>query len=285
MFSYIYYRIGEALALSMPLKTGYKLAIFLSNLRYFFAFGDRKIVKENLKAIFPQKSDKEIAGISKKMFNNFAKYLVDFFNFRKLNADYIKDNVKFINLEYIDEALRLGRGVILVTAHLGNWELGGVVLPSRGYSLMSVALPHKSKKVDDFFNKQREEKGLKIYPLGSAVKECLRALKKNQIIALVGDRDFTGGSRIVKLFGKPSVIPEGPAVFSLRTNAVIIPGFMLRNNDDTFSLVFEKPLTSGVSKDRDTDIENIMSQYVACFQDYIRNYPDQWYMFRRFWKE
>lgn len=285
MISYIFYRIGEALSLSLPLKAAYAIAIFLSDLRYIFAFNDRKNVTENLKIIFPDKNDKEISGIRLRVFHNFAKYLVDFFRFKKLNADYINKNVKIINLKYIDEALKQGKGVVIVTAHLGNWELGGVVVSMAGYSLSIVALPHKSKIVTDFFDRQRESKGLKVFLLGNAAKGCIKALRNNQMLALVGDRDFTEGGRVMEFFGKPSIFPEGPAVFSLHTGAVVIPGFMLRNEDDSFSLVFDKPLQYTASGDRNRDLDKIISQYKSTFEKYIRAYPDQWYMFRRFWKE
>ncbi|PIP19805.1 MAG: hypothetical protein COX41_00900, partial [Candidatus Omnitrophica bacterium CG23_combo_of_CG06-09_8_20_14_all_41_10] len=247
MFSYIFYRIGEMLVLNLPLKAAYAIAVFLSDLRYLFAFSDRKVVTENLKIIFPDKNDKEISRIRIQVFRNFAKYLVDFLRFKKLDMDYIKRNVKLINMEYIKSGLSRGNGVILVSAHLGNWELGGVVVSMMGYSLSTVALPHKSKVVTNFFSKQRENKGLKVFLLGNAARGCLKALRQNQMIALVGDRDFTENGKIIDFFGKPAILPEGPAVFSLQTGAAIIPAFMLRNKDDSFSLIFEKPLEYAVS--------------------------------------
>lgn len=273
------------LSLSLPLKAAYAVAVFLSDLRYLFAFNDRKIVMENLRTIFPDKKDEELFSIRLRLFHNFAKYLVDFLRFKKLNIDYIRNNVKIINMEYVDEGLREGKGVILVTAHLGNWELGGAIVSMTGYSLSSVALSHKSEAVTNFFTKQRERKGLKVFLLGNAVKGCLKVLRDNQILALVGDRDFTEGGKVMDFFGKPSVFPEGPAVFSLHTGAVVIPGFMLRNEDDSFSLVFEKPLQYTASGERNRNLENIIAQYKSTFEKYIRLYPDQWYMFRRFWKE
>jgi KDO2-lipid IV(A) lauroyltransferase len=285
MVSYIFYRIGEMLVLSVPLKGAYAIAVFLSNLRYLFAFVDRKMITENLKIIFPAKSDKEISRICRQVFHNFAKYLVDFLRFKKLDLDYIRRNVKLVNMEYINEGLKRGKGVIILSAHLGNWELGGVVVSMAGYSLSTVALAHKSKVETEFFNKQRESKGLKVFLLGKAVKGCLKALRNNQMIALVGDRDFTGSGKIVDFFGKPAIFPEGPAVFSLQTGAAIVPGFMLRNKDDSFSLVFEKPLQYSASGDHIKDIDNIVSLYKVIFEKYIRTYPDQWYMFRRFWEE
>jgi len=285
MIGYYSYMAAESLALMLPLKLAYSLATSLSSIYYFFAFRDRRMVTDNLRTIFPEKSGEEISAIRLRVFHNFAKYLVDFLRFKKLDKDYIRDNVKIINIGYMQEGLRQGKGVILLTAHLGNWELGGIVVPQLGYPLLGVALPHKSKKVDKFFNDKRESKGLGVLPLGNAAKGCLKALTRNQLLALVGDRDFTNKGRVADFFGKPAIFPEGAAVFSLHTGAMIVPTFMLRNQDDTFSLVMDKPLQFSLSGDRDKDIDTIISQSKAVFERYIRAYPDQWYMFRRFWKE
>lgn len=285
MISYWFYKISEAIALLIPLRMAYALAKVLSGVYYIFAFRDRRMVTDNLKVIFPLKGDREIASIRFRVFRNFAKYLVDFLRFKKLDKKYISNNVKIINLESVKEGLRRGRGVILLTAHLGNWELGGMVISQLGYSLLTVALAHKSPKVDRFFNDKRESKGMEVLPLGKAAKGCLRGLRHNRLLALVGDRDFTDKGRVTDFFGKPAILPEGAAVLSLQTGAVVIPGFMLRNKDDSFSLIFEKPLEFNLSMNRDNDLDNIISKYKSVFEEYIRAYPDQWYMFRRFWKE
>jgi len=181
MFSYFLYRIGQFIALSVPLKMAYGIAVFFSDLHYLFADKDRRNVKANLKAIFPGKSGRHIRVIRLRMTRNFAKYLADFFRFEKINKEYIKKYVRLENIHYLDEALSKGRGAIALTAHLGNWELGGVVISLLGYPFYAVARPHKNKKVDDFFNFQRGRKGLKVIPLGKAVRACLNLLKENKI--------------------------------------------------------------------------------------------------------
>ncbi|MCM8800841.1 MAG: lysophospholipid acyltransferase family protein [Candidatus Omnitrophica bacterium] len=280
MYYYLLYRIGQFLALILPLKVAYKIAVILSDLHYLFADKDRKAVKENLMAIFPEKSEKEIKRIRIRMFRNFAKYLVDFFRFSKLDINYIKKNIKLENIHYIDEALKKKKGVIALTAHIGNWELGGVIIALLGYPIWAVALPHKHKNVDRFFNYQREKKGIRVIPLGKAVRQCLKLLKENKIIALVGDRVFTERGVVLDFFGKPTIFPEGPVIFALKTGAVIVPGFMIRNADDTFTLRIEKPIELGLNNTSQEVIQN----YKLIFEDYIRRYPEQWYMFVRFWK-
>lgn len=280
MVNYTLYRIGQFVALNLPLRIAYKLAVFISDLHYIFADIDRRAVKENLKAIFPEKSDWQIRKIRLRMFRNFAKYLVDFFRSPKLDIDYIKRKVKIENIYYIDKALSMRKGVIVLTAHIGNWELGGITMALLGYPFWVVALPHKHKKVDNFFNSQRESKGVKVIPLGRAVRTCLSILKENNVLALAGDRDFSEKGVAIDFFGKSTLFPEGPAAFSLKTGAAIVPGFTVRNKDDSFTLKFEKPLYNS-----DNDSIKLIEQYKVIIEDCIRKYPDQWCMFRRFWVE
>lgn len=283
MVNYTLYRIGQAIALTLPLRCAYAVAIFFAAVHSVFAVQDRKAVRENLQAIFPDKSSREIAGISRRMKYNFAKYLVDFFRFEKLDNEYISRNIRIINKHYLDTELQKGKGIITLTAHIGNWELGGVVVALLGYPFWAVALPHKDKRVNDFFNAQRQSKGIRVIPLGNAVRQCLNVLKKNEVLALVGDRDFTERGIVLNFFGRPTFLPEGPAAFALKTQASIVPAFIVRNPDDSFTLRFEKPLTVSAGSPRNKAIVEIITQYTSIFEEYIRAYPDQWYMFRRFW--
>ncbi|MCX5701533.1 MAG: lysophospholipid acyltransferase family protein [Candidatus Omnitrophica bacterium] len=283
MFNYILYKIGLFIALYMPLKIAYKLAIFISDLHYILAREDRKAVRDNLKVIYPEKSEKELRKIRLRMSRNFAKYLVDFFRFSILDTEYIKKNIKVENIEYYDKAMAEGKGVIALSAHLGNWELGAVVIALLGYPFWVVALPHKHKRVDNFFNSQRKSKGVKVIPLGNAARSCLNVLKNNEIVALVGDRDFNDKGIVMDFFGKPTHLPQGPAAFALKTGARIVPCFMFRNEDDSFTLKMEKPVEFNPTGDKDKDLKALVEQYKVIIENYIRKYVDQWYMFRRFW--
>ncbi len=283
MLNYYIYRIGKFIALVLPLRLVYALAVFLADLHYLFAFRDRRFVKENLRRIFPQKSLHDLRKLSRMVFRNFAKYLADFFRFEKLNQQFIKQNIKLENLHYFDEALAKGKGVVVLTAHLGNWELGGVVIAQLGYPFWAVALPHKSKKVNAFFDAQRNSKGVKVIAMGKAVRSCITEIKNNHMVALVGDRDFTEKGIAIDFFGLPTHFPEGPAALSLLTGAPIVPGFMLRNADDSFTLRIDKPIEFVPTQDKAKDLKSLVTLCKNIFEDYIRKYPEQWYVFRRFW--
>jgi KDO2-lipid IV(A) lauroyltransferase len=285
VFNYYLYRFGQFIALALPLKLAYLLAAWLAQGYYLFAFGDRRAVKANLRVIFPEESNLQLRKISRMMFRNFAKYLVDFFRFEKLNREYIDKNIKLENLRYFDEALAKGKGVVVLTAHLGNWELGGVVIAQLGYPFWAVALPHKNKKVNDFFDAQRNKKGVKVIAMGKAVRSCITEIRKNHMVALVGDRDFTEKGILIDFFGRPTHFPEGPAALSLMTGASIVPGFMLRNPDNSFTLRIEKPIEFTPTGDKIKDLADLIKVYKVVIEDYIYKYPDQWYVFRRFWAE
>ncbi|MDD5432912.1 MAG: lysophospholipid acyltransferase family protein [Candidatus Omnitrophica bacterium] len=283
MFNYTLYRIGQFVALTLPLKFSYWVASLAADTKYLFSRTDRINVGNNLRAIFPEKKESEIRYLRRRVFRNFAKYLVDFFRFEKIDEEYIKKNVKIENLHYFTEELKKEKGIVVLTAHIGNWELGGVVVALSGFPFYAVALPHKTKKVNDFFNSQRQSKKINVIPFGKAVRACLNTLKENKLVALVGDRDFAEKGVILDFFGKPTYFPEGPAAFALKTGASIVPGFMVRNPNDTFTLRIEKPIEYKATQDKTKDILEIISRYKIIFENYIKEYPEQWYVFRPFW--
>jgi len=283
MCQYLIYKFAQFLAMNLPLDKGYAFASFIAKLQYLLSRTDRLIVYGNLRAIFPDKDEKEINRLAKEVFVNFAKYLTDFFRFEKLDRALVDKNVKVAGRGNLDEALKRGKGVIALTAHLGNYELGGAVISLLGYKFNAVALNHKEKEVNDLFIGQRRRTGVNVIPLGAAVRRCYEALRKGEIVALVGDRDFTPHGLKAKFFGKDAMIPRGPAAFYLKAGAAIVPGFLIRMPDDTFELRFEKAFSYTPTGDGALDEQKITEMCLEVIEGYIREYPSQWYMFRRFW--
>lgn len=284
MHQFLIYRLGQFLALGLPLKAGYAVATFLARLQYAFSRRDRLIVYGNLRAIFPAKSEEEVSRIAKEVFVNFAKYLVDFFRFEKLDGKFVDEKIKVVGRENLDSALKQEKGVVALTAHLGNYELGGAVISLIGYRFNAVALSHKSRLVNDFFIGQRSRAGVKVIPLGSALRKCYEALNKGEMLALVGDRDFSNHGLVIEFFGRKALIPKGPAAFYVRAGVPIVPGFLIRMPDNTFELRFEKEISYTMTGNVETDEKKVTELCIGVVEDYIRRYPSQWYMFRRFWQ-
>lgn len=286
MFKYYIYKFGQFCVTHLPLRLAYWLATRISDIHYYLSFRDRRAVRNNLRTILPDA--KNHAALAKKVFRNFGTYLVDFFRMaKKIDTRFVEEKVRVQNLDYIEEALRRGKGVIFLTAHLGNWELGAFVLSLLGYPAMAVALPHKERPVNDLFNKQRESRGVTVVSTSQAVRRCLQTLQNNGMVALVADRDFSASGLVMDFLGRKVLIPRGPALFALKTGAAIVPTFFIREKADTYKLMIERPLVyppeNGNGSMKEENHQKIMREYIALIEKKIRQYPTQWLMFRKFW--
>jgi len=281
MFNYILYRIAQWLVLTLPRRMSYALAVFLSDLHFWFSPRERRWVRNNLKAILG--SEQNLHFLNRQVFWNFGKYLVDFLRTPHLDRSNMQNFIELENLHFIDEELKIGNGVIVISAHLGNWELGGMGMAAAGYRVLVAALEHKDSRVNDFFIKQRTMQGVEVATLKNAGKKCWEALKANKFVALVADRDFSGTGIAVKFFGKDTLIPKGPAVFSRRNKTAIVPAFVIRQPDDRFKLIFEPPIKPIITNNEENDIKEMAQRYADAIEGYVRRYPTQWLVFREFW--
>ncbi len=286
MTMFFLYRIGQSIALALPVKLAYRMAEFLSGIKFFFCRQERDFMRNNMRVILGE-NNPNVEKYPRQIYANFAKYLVDFFRTEKIDKAFIDKFVKIEKIHYMDEALKKGKGAIGLTAHIGNWELCAQVMGIMGYKMNAIALVHTDKRVNEFFTNQRKKKGVTVIPVGVAVRKCFAALKRNEIVGILGDRDFSGENGIVIDFlGKFMLIPRGPAILSLRTGAAIVPAFVIRDEKDDRYLkyIFEKPIYPKTSGNEEQDIKDITLGYSRVIEEYIRKYPQQWFIFHEFWK-
>ena len=286
MFKFYLYKFGQFCVNRLPLKISYTIAGWISYCQYLFSFRDRRNVRNNLRLIlFP---GQDINAVTREVFTNFGKYLVEFFWMaREANDRFIQSKVRVENVHFIDEVKKRGKGAIICTAHIGNWELGAAILSSLGYKAVAVALSHKERPVNDLFNQQRESRGVTVVPLSVAVRRCLETLKQNGFVAVVGDRDFTSNGLLMDFLGKKTLLPKGPALFAFKSGAALIPTFLIRNNDDTFTLTISEPIyppaLMGEGQISEENLGAFMKKYISVTEKMIRRYPGQWLMFRPYW--
>lgn len=283
---YVLYLIGFFLAKVLPMRACYAIAGFVARIFYIFSKRDKEELKENLRVVLGEDTPKEVIDRhTREVFKNFAKYLADFFKFTVFTEEYIDKNIGIEGREHLDGALKEGKGVINLALHLGNWELGGAVVGGLKYPASAIVLEHKSKRVNDFFVKQRAINNFRSIPIGFQIKECFRALRRNEMVAIVGDKDYTSNGVYVDFFGKKALLPKGPAVVSLRTGAPIVFSVLTREKGDKFILHFEKPIKYTPTDDHEKDVRELMKIYIKFFEKYVRKYPDQWYVFRKVWNQ
>ncbi len=283
MESYFLYLLARKIVRILPLNISYSVAKLIARFYYHFALSQREVIRHNLRILFSNEiDDKKISIYVVEVFKNFAKYLVDFFRLSKLDKKFIQKFAKIEGSNNLDKALNLGRGVIAITVHLGNWELGAALISCLGYPIDMVALSHNDRKIDEFFIKQRQSGKFDVIPLGKAARKCYQSILKKRIVGIAGDVVFLGKGVKIKFLNKLALVPKGPALLSIKTGAPIVPVIIVKDNG-RFKLLFERHIQFNPTDNLEQDIVNLATSYMSVLGKYVIKYPTQWFMFRKFW--
>ena len=282
MSNYYLFKVGQFLARVLPRKMAYAIVMFLCDLHFRFSKRDRRAVENNLKIILG--TDHVPPQDVRAVFRYFGQYLLEFFTMtQRLSPEFIQEHVHVNNIEYLNEVLQKGKGGIVVSAHLGNWEMGGVVLPMMGFPLSVVALAHQDPRVNSLFNAQREAFGAMVIQTDVAVRRVMDHLHRNRLIAILADRDFGQRGVVMDFFGRKTTVPKGAAFFSLRMRVPIIPMFFVRRGQDHFEINIYPPMDPPhVPQGKITDdiVIPYIQKYLKTMESEIKKNPSQWLIFR-----
>jgi KDO2-lipid IV(A) lauroyltransferase len=188
----------------------------------------------------------------------------------------------------IVEGRLAGKGVLLLTAHLGNWEVGGLMLAQVKQPIHVVLVP------DIFPGVERERRRLHARCGVTEIRvdrsfvptlSVLRALRSNGIVAMQGDRDFDNTGVAAPFFGREAYFPRGPLRVAMASGAIVLPAFIVRLPDGRYRAIVEGPLPIETAGDRDAAMRTNVQRYVAILERYVRQYPEQWYCFYPFWDD
>lgn len=226
-----------------------------------------------------------VRRLARETFENFAVHIVDFLRINRVRADIETGLLRFSNFERFRDALSLGRGLISVTAHIGNWEMGAAATASMGIPLHAVALKMKNKRVDEFFSRLRTSGGIHPVALGHAAWDCFRALKRKEMVAFVADRDVDGSGSRIRFLGREVRIPRGPAEIAAKSGAPVVPAFCVQEEEGRFRLVVEEAIDLDKGMPLERKVAVINQRVVGLIEKYISRYPSQWFAFYRVWDE
>lgn len=262
---------------------------FWGGLFYLLLTDTRRAVRSNLRVVT---GGNDVEQLVFSTFRMFAHNWCDEMLTMRLKGEKLQRMIERRNSSVpLDKALTAGTGAILVSLHLGNWELGGLCLADLGYKINVLTFREQDEKVNELREEVRRERGIRyIYvdrhdssPL--AVIEAVNALRRNEILCLLGERD--GSSHTIRLdfFGQPTDLPVGAAYLALATGAPVIPVFVPMENGKYLTLMDEAIYFRGGHGERSRVIKEGMEQLVALFERAISKYPDQWYNLYDYWGE
>jgi lauroyl/myristoyl acyltransferase len=273
------YKYGTRWAGYLPVQLTYALSQGIASLSYVLYKTAAHSVKENLRLVFPETSDEELSKLASRLFRNYSKYLVDYGRFTSLSKDAVLDKIVFFDgKEHLERALQMKKGLILLTAHLGNWELGGIFFGSYGIKTNVVTIQDKDTGIDDARKCYRERHNVSTITIGNSPFssiELVNALRNQEIVAMLIDRysDSLDGDA-VPFFGRNTTFPRGPFILSRFTEAPIIVAFVVKDGDKYKGIIEEPFVVSDEKAEFDA-----LREVVKLLEKYIRQYPDQWYNF------
>jgi phosphatidylinositol dimannoside acyltransferase len=223
-----------------------------------------------------------------RVFQNGALNYWDTLASRHLSQADLLRLVTIHGLEHIEAAHAAGRGVIAISGHLGSVAFVGQFLPLLGYRTVGLLEPIEPPELFDFFARQREGRSdrLRLLPAGTAaLKELLLALRRNEVVGLVTDRDVTGSGPSIPFFDAPTRFPDGAAALSLRTGAPIISTIAVRLANGHFDLLIE-PLPPFVpTGDAKQDVVRLTRAVARRLEYHIASHPEQWTVFQKRWPD
>ena len=191
----------------------------------------------------------------------------------------------------LDEALAEGTGAILVSPHFGNWELGGLGLADLGYRISVLTFREPDDRITDQRKQVREDRGIGVIyvdrddPSPLAIIEAVNALRRNEVLCLVGDRDGSSNTVEVDFFGRPTQLPAGAAYLALATGAPILPVFVPQEDGRYATLMDDAIYVRSAPGQSRAAVQQAIQQLARVFEKYIRQYPDQWYTYYDYWSD
>ncbi|MBA7536503.1 Phosphatidylinositol mannoside acyltransferase [subsurface metagenome] len=274
-------KLGISLTKVLPLKITDKIAAGIGLLYCYMSKKKRGYIKKNLQYIFSdQNIEPELLNFYlKQTFINFSRAMVDFFRLGFISKEGF--STERVGFENIDKALQFKRGCILITLHLGNWDYAGSYLAACGVRMSALAEVTETEMFD-LYTKHRERLGMKTFPVTRAGYAFLYAIKSNYILAVLADRDIMKNGVTMNFFSGRRKIPKGLAEIIIKRKIPVLFAYMVLNPPHKmhryFSMI-EPPIVFDGNAD---EFNRLM---VKKFEGYIRQYPDQWFVFHDEWIE
>jgi KDO2-lipid IV(A) lauroyltransferase len=282
---YYAYRAGAEIARFVPAPVGEPLARGLAQVAPAFMADRRHQVERNLRRVLgPAFGGSELRRAVMETFDSYGRYFYELFRLPSYEPQWILDHFTCPGIEQVAASVAEGRGAVLALPHLGNWDFAGAWLALQGYTVTVVAEPVEPPELFDWFVETRARLGMRVIPLSpSAGTEVLRALRNNEVVCLLADRDLTGDGVEVEFFGERTTLPGGPAMLALRSGAPLHPaGCYFRHSGRHMTQILPAIPVARSGRIRDA-LGRVTQELAHRFEDLIRVAPTHWHLLQPNW--
>lgn len=280
------WRAVSAIIRRTPPRAGYAAAAVVGSIGYYVWPRGRRSMLANYRRVLPEATEAQRRRIARRSLMNYCKYLADFIRLPSLPPSRLVAAVEGDGeFERLNQLLERGKGVVIVCMHFGNWDLGAGATAARGYPLSVVVETFSDPRLDSMVIGARTRLGMKVIRMEKAGPSLFRSLRENGLLALLIDRSVPGEGVRVTFFGEEVEVPAGPARLALKTGATVLPTAFPRIHPyrPQVQTLCDFDIRTEPTGDDEKDIRVLTQAIMDSHERFIRQYPDQWYMFREMW--
>lgn len=245
----------------------------------------KRVVERQIAAAFPDLDSGAVVALARDSYKHLGRTFVESALLDSLGKDGVQTLVESVEgWEEVDDAMSKGKGAVMVTGHIGNWELAGAYVAARGIPLDAIARGMANPLFEAYINRTREHMGMTIVHDSEAVRRTPRSLRAGRAVAFVADQGVLGlASTFVPFFGRPAKTPRGAAVFALRFQVPVLFVVALRQPNGRFRVTVER-IEARQTGDRDRDVDAIVARFTERLEHWVRVVPAQYFWQHRRWK-
>jgi len=276
----------KTLAGRLPRRAALALFGRLGLLAYGLLRAARRRTVNNLsRALGWKKDDPRLRRTAREVFVQAGKNVADLIWLPRLKQSNIESLVRIKDGHLLDDALALGRGVVVITGHIGNWELLAAGYALRGYPVSAVARQVYDPRLDRMINDLRKNARVRGISRDSGLREMIRVLRRGELLGVLMDQDTRVRGAFVPFFGRLAHTPVGPVMLAMKTRAPIIPMAIHRQPDDTHVITVMPSVQLRYTEDREADLRINTWRCTRVLEDFIRRQPAQWVWMHNRWKK
>jgi lauroyl/myristoyl acyltransferase len=270
----------------MPIRISYALADLVGEIWYWSSPRLRDVLAHNLLLLRTHRragSAETLAGHAassgpaRRICRNFGRVVAEFLYLARRGPAALDRLIDYESFEQVKKYAH-PPGAVFATAHLGNWELAGAVLPALGINLAAIVYDDPDPRVARMFRRAREARGIKVVPVKSGSRELLAAVRDTSL-GVVADRDFSGRGMTTTFLGRKSRVPFAYAGLAASRGIPVVFGICVKLKDGKYHLILEDPLY-GSAEDPESG-RRIAEKCIRLIEKYVEKYPEQWYLFER----
>jgi KDO2-lipid IV(A) lauroyltransferase len=279
------FQAARTLAQLLPRPLAQSLAAMIGRASFSLTPAAREALRANLTMV-TGKQGRELDALCRANLANFIRMLADYFYCSGASPAAVRNLVaQSEGGGHLVEARERGKGTLLITAHLGNWEMGGMLLALDELPITVVTLDEPTEELTKWRAENRQRLGMKTIAVGSdkfAFVEMVHALRRNEFVAMLVDRPHAGSGTPVRFFGRETSFSTAPALLHQHTGATVLPVFVLRTEGGRY---FSRACAPVEMKPGEDCIGENTQRIASVFEETIRQHPDQWFNFLPIWND